>query len=196
MPPIFSCVFCIRHFFWGKKIVKMSNDKFGSFFPVFLIKLTLFLWYEGKKLYKCQMKTLGGFFSCFSHKTYLFFYGMGVKKIVKMSNDRFGWFFSCFSHKTYLWSGRRDLGWRRSPFWILTHLFTRIFVQQREKLELFAIQYMTCHEQGTFFLFFALLMAEFIYKLLHIAKYFVKKSQWITQIFQYSVITDCGTIKY
>ena len=71
-----------------------------------------------------------------------------------------------------------------------------IFVQQREKLELFAIQYMTCHEQGTFFLFFALLMAEFIYKLLHIAKYFVKKSQWITQIFQYSVITDCGTIKY
>ena len=25
---------------WGEKIVKMSNDKFGSFFPVFLIKLT------------------------------------------------------------------------------------------------------------------------------------------------------------
>ena len=133
MPPIFSCVFCIRHFFWGKKIVKMSNDKFGSFFPVFLIKLTLFLWYEGKKLYKCQMKTLGGFFSCFSHKTYLFFYGMGVKKIVKMSDDRFGWFFSCFSHKTYLWSGRRDLGWRRSPFWILTHLFTRNFCPTKGK---------------------------------------------------------------
>ena len=76
------------------------------------------------------------------------------KNIVKMSNDKFGWVFSCFSHKTYLWSGQRDLGWRRSPFWILTHLFTRIFVQQREKLELFAIQYMTCHEQGTFFLCF------------------------------------------
>ena len=123
MPPIFSCVFCIRHFF----------------------------------------------------------YGIEGKKIVKMSNDKFGWFFSCFSHKTYLWSGRRDLGWRRSPFWILTHLFTRIFVQQREKLELFAIQYMTCHEQGTFF--FALLMSEFVYELLDIAKYFVKKRQWYLKSF-------------
>ena len=137
MPPIFSCVFCIRNFFYGmgKKNVKMSNGK---------ISLSLF---------------------------------------------------SCLSDKTYLWSHRRDLGWRRSPSWILTHLFTRIFVQQREKLELFAIQYMTCHEQGTFF-FASLLMAEFVYELLDIAKYFVKKGQWLSQIFQYSLIKDCIVTKY
>ena len=41
--------------------------------------------------------------------------------------------FSCFSHKTYLWSHRRDLGWRRSPFWILTHLFTRNFCPTKGK---------------------------------------------------------------
>ena len=118
MPPIFSCVFCIRHFFYGmgEKIVKMSNDKFGSFFPVFLIRLT-------------------------------------------------------YDPIEGIWGGE-------DPHFEFWHTYLHEFLsQQREKLELFAIQYMTCHEQGTFF--FALLMAEFMTELLELAKCFLKKCQKI-----------------
>ena len=93
MPPIFSCVFCIRHFFYGmgKKIVKMSNDKnVGSSFPELNLPMI-----PSK--------------------------GFGVEKIPILNFDT-----------------------------LYLHEF---FVQQREKLELFAIQYMSCHEQGIFFCF-------------------------------------------
>ena len=70
----------------------------------------------------------------------------------------------------------KGFGVEKIPILNFDTLIYTIFVQQRDKLELFAIQYMTCHEQGTFF-FASLLMAEFVYELLDIAKYFVKKGQ-------------------